>query len=282
MAKEKKGPRTNFHKEVYGQEEYQELLLEVGCQYKTRGLLLVAWELAQKHWLEHKAVPFDKFPEALHVLLRHGFAKEETREDGRFIYVSGSSEHCKFLEKQSANGTKGGRSKSPKKLANLRQYAKNPEAKPKPDRSQKNPTEVSTSISVSTSELVPKTSSSGEVAAPPAPSDLVPKGKNAVALWLEAYHRKYRVRYPDMGKDHGTLTALEKRYSGPELEILFACYLAIKDPLYEKQSHPLSLFFRDLPKISLAAQTGVDPTNGPEPDWQRKIREDEERKRRGA
>lgn len=280
--------RTNFCKEVYGEGNYQDLLLEVGCQYKTRGMLLVAWELAQKYWLEHKAVPEAKWPLVLEVLLRHGFAREETRENGRFIYVAGSAEHCSFLEKLKVSGRKGGLSKSKKKTRTLRQYAENSEASPKhspkPHRSAPKQNVPSYSYSISNSIKIPKTSSSGESLPAIALLDggkVSRSGKNAVALWMEAYHRRYQCRYPALGKDHGTLINLEKTYSGEQLEILFACYLAIKEPLYESQKHPLSLFFRDLPKISVAAQTGVDPLAENEPEWKKEARE-AERKANGS
>lgn len=269
--------RTNFHAEVYKEQSYQDLLLEVGCQYKTRGMLLVAWELAQKFWISHKAVPLEKWPTNLEPLLRHGFAKEETRENGRVIYVAGSADHCAFLEKQAKNGAKGGRSKSSKKLANLKQNQKNDEnseAKPKPNRSQKNPTEVSISNSGSNS-VIPNTTYSGDSL----PAIASKPGKNSVALWMEAYHRKYGVRYALYPKkDTGMLVNLEKNYSGQQLEVLFAAYLAMKDALFESQKHPLSLFFRDLPKISMAAQTGVDPSVGEEPEWKKQAREEERKK----
>jgi hypothetical protein len=144
--------RINFETSVYSNPNYATLLLKVGCQYKTKGMLLTAWELAQKYWLEHKAIPVDKWPDDLNILIELKFASSEARDSGMFIYVSGSKEHCSFIEKQSKAGKIGGLSRSTKKLKTLRQYAENTEALPKPDRNLINPTEVSYSYSYSNSK----------------------------------------------------------------------------------------------------------------------------------
>jgi hypothetical protein len=269
--------RTNFHDEVYKDPNYATLMLEVGDVYRTKGLLVTAWELAQTYWLAHKGVPEEKWPNDLAVLEKHKFARRETRDSGVFVYVSGSKDHCAFLEKQSKAGKKGGQSRSPKKLVNLKQFRSQTEAtpkpRPKPNRNLGNPTEVSCSNSGSISNF-PIPSESG--VAPPANA----AGKNPVGLWMEAYKQKYGVRYELQKKDAGILTGFAAERTREKMVLLFACYLAIDDPFYSSQRHPLSLFFRDLPKISVAAQTGIDPSKPEEPEWKREARAKEEAKRR--
>lgn len=225
----------------------------VGGLMMADAVVIRLWRAAQEFWGSgKKPMPRGIFEALPHhgSIVEAGLASVEAD----LVYVRGTTEHQTWLAEKRAAAAAGG------KASAASRKKKTGSAQPKSPKqtrstSEANPKTLEPSGSDSGSGSLPIPTESGAVAAPPAP-----RGKNAVALWLEAYHRKYRVRYPDMGKDHGTLTKLEKRYSGPELEVLFACYLAIPDPLYEKQSHPLSLFFRDLPKISLAAQTGKDPT----------------------
>lgn len=244
--------RVNFEDSVYRNPYFAKLLLKVGNEYTAKGMLLTAWELAHIHWLAHKGIPLDKWPEDLQPLIEFKFARRDERSDGVYIYVSGSEAHCAFIEKQAVNGAKGGRSKSPAKVKNLKQNRSQTEATPKPNRSQKNPTEVSYSNSISNS-IIQFPSETGVVAALP------PDERNPVALWVKAYKEKYKVRYAFQKKDFGFLKNFGNQYGPDQCEVLFACYLAIKESFYENAKHPLSLFFRDLQKISVAAQTGVDP-----------------------
>lgn len=81
-----------------------------------------------------------------------------------------------------------------------------------------------------------------------------------IQAWCDAYSRKYGTKYDITRKDAGMLAGFAKDRSLDKASILFACYLAMELEFYAKEKHPLSLFFRDLPKITYAAQTGVDPT----------------------
>ncbi|XGC82018.1 hypothetical protein ACES2L_05910 [Bdellovibrio bacteriovorus] len=132
--------RINFESRVYRNPMYSKLIIHLACEYKAKGMLVTAWELAQDHWLAHRGVPADKWPSDLQPLIDFKFARIETRDSGQFIYVSGSKEECKFLEAKSAAGKKGGASKSPNKTKNLKQN----QAKPKQRR---NSTEASVNIS---------------------------------------------------------------------------------------------------------------------------------------
>ncbi len=91
------------------------------------------------------------------------------------------------------------------------------------------------------------------------PPAIEPVRANPVGLWIQAYKNKYGVRYEVQAKDGKILTTFAKSRTEDQVRTLFACYLAINDKLYSDSKHPLSLFFRDLQKISVAAATGVNP-----------------------
>jgi len=91
------------------------------------------------------------------------------------------------------------------------------------------------------------------------PSAIEPYRANPVGIWISAYKEKYGVRYEVQAKDGKILTTFAKSRTEDQIRTLFACYLAINEKLYSDSKHPLSLFFRDLQKISVAAFTGVNP-----------------------
>lgn len=92
------------------------------------------------------------------------------------------------------------------------------------------------------------------------PQAVEPYRANPVALWITAYKAKYGTRYEIQARDGKMLGGFGKTRTEEQVRVLFACYLAIDERLYSDSKHPLSLFFRDLQKISVAAATGVDPS----------------------
>lgn len=213
------------------------------------------WRAAQEFWGSGKQpMPLEVFETFEHYpsIVQAKLATIEN--DG--VYVRGTRDYHTWLAEKRSSAAAGGKKSAQRPRDAKGRLKKISKLDPSTDQAEAKMVQPSGSGSSSDSgsKKIPKTSSSGESL--PA----IAKGKNSVALWMEAYHRRYGCRYPALGKDTGTLVGLEKTYTGPQLEILFACYLAIKEPLYESQKHPLSLFFRDLPKISVAAQTGVDPS----------------------
>lgn len=248
--------RINFEKSIYLNPNFSRLLLATGCILKTKGMLVHAWELAHEHWLEFKSVPADKWLPEMDVLLETGFAR---RLDNGNIYVCGSEKHCKYLEERQAAGRKGGEKKA-EKHKNKQTIAKHSKSK------QSLANLPSVSISVSDSKYISNTTYSSDVLRTNAeePLNTLPKKTenkwNPVSDWASEYKKKYGVSYEVTKKDAGILFSFSKGKSQERVRTLFCCYLAIKDDLYEKQKHPLSLFFRDLSKISHAAQTGIDPS----------------------
>lgn len=255
----------------------------VGDSLLADAVVLRLWRAAQEFWGKGRLpMPLEVF-ESLEHHRSIVEAKLATIE-GDLVYVRGTNEHQTWLAEKRAAAAAGGKKSAESRRKKTGSAQPKSEAKPKHSRStaEANPKvlEPSGSYSGSGSDSlkIPKTSSSGASASLPAVVEgNLPdrRGKNAVALWMEAYHRRYGRRYPALGKDHGTLMGLEKNYPGDQLEIFFAAYLAMKDPLYVSQNHPLSLFFRDLPRIAGAAHTGVDPSVGEEPEWKKEARRKE-------
>ena len=255
--------RTNFEESVLGDPNYGDLLVKVGCQYKTKGLLITAWQLAQKHWLQYKGVPKNKWPAALDVLLEFKFATIETRDSEEFVYVTGSKEHCAFLETKVEAGRKGGLSRSPSKTKTLKQNRSRTEAEPKHNRSttEAKASETEASYSISNS-LINSPTENYEIAAlleqPPLP--VLTEAKGVVGMWCAAYKRRYGFNYDVSKQEAGQLTNFGKGRSTDRIQLLFACYFAISDKYYQKEKHPVWLFFKDRAKINAAAQTGKDPS----------------------
>lgn len=224
--------RVNFETDVYTHEQYPKLLIRIGCEYKTDGLLLSAFKLAQKYWLEHRGIPVDKWPQELQVLVEFKFARTETRVNGCFIYVLGSEERCKFLDSKSKAGQKGGKSKSPEKLKHLRQNTEAPNQDRNTTETPDNETEAKgnhteTSSSISSSISNSSSRNSGEPAAGKfdlAGGDVGPIPVFSTSPLLssilknvsKAYQRSWIEYWP--GKENKIRRSLEKAYvfySGP-------------------------------------------------------------------
>lgn len=238
----------------------------VGDSMLADAVMIRAWRSAQTYWGEGKRpMPLDVFETIPHSrsIVEAKFAIVEADK----VYVKGVAEHHSWLAEKRQAASAGGKKSAASRKKKYGTAQPDPPILSKQRRStpeaNSKTLEPSGSGSDSGSNKIPNTSYSGESL----PAIAEARGKNAVALWMEAYHRRYGTRYSALGKDHGTLVGLEKTYNREQIEILFAAYLAMKDPLYEKAHHPLSLFFRDLPKISNAAQTGKDPSAPAEIDY---------------
>lgn len=219
------------------------------------GSLVEFWRLAQEYYVRgQKVVPHDIFkafdiPEAI---VNAGFAI--VQEDG--VHACGAKEQFAWIAKRKQAGRRGGiasgRSRQTKaKTIPIDKPRSNRQANVKQDASKTNPLTLTHSLTLTQSPLI-----QGATALQSAPAHF----KNPVAIWCEEYTRTYGTLYEVMGRDGGMLKGFAKTRSEEKMRTLFSCYLAIKDPLYVAQRHPLSLFFRDLPKVVNASQTGVDPS----------------------
>lgn len=247
--------RINWEDSIYKHPMYPKLLLKVGCEYKTKGLLLSAFELAQVYWLKHKAVPSNKWPEDMNILIEFTFAEVQKRDDGVYLYVSGSKEHCGFLDSKSENGkkggAKGGRSKSPKKLQNLKQNRKRTESEPKAPESEPKDS-YSYSISISNSSSSTDSDSSTDSVNTP----LGQKTKSFIAGYCERFEFKYGSRPHIQGKDAGIAKRVAKDLSKEKLLFYLDAYFAMPDAGVVKAKHPLNLFELKMNEIVVFANTG--------------------------
>lgn len=234
---------------------YSKLMLKLGCEYKTKGMLLTAFELAQVYWLKHKAVPSSKWPEDMNILIEFTFAEIQKRDDGVYLYVSGSKEHCGFLESKSENGKKGGaiggRSKSPKKLQNLKQNRKRTEGEPKaPESEPKSSYSYSYSISNSFSSTDSDSNSDSVNASHEQ------KTKSFIAGYCERFKFKYRTNPEIQGKTAGLAKTIAKDLSAEKMDLYLDAFFAMPDAMLVKAKHPLSLFQLKLNEIVVFANTG--------------------------
>lgn len=115
---------SKFDKWVSENPNYENLLVEVGCKFKTKGLLITAWELGEKHWLKHKGIPLRQWPEGLSLLITYRYAIPETRDTETFIVIGGDPKLFSYIDQRSAAGKKGGAVKSKSKLRGLRQFSR--------------------------------------------------------------------------------------------------------------------------------------------------------------
>lgn len=241
------------------------LILAVGDAYRAKGMLLTAWELAQQYWLAHRGVPIDKWPDELNVLIETKFARTETRDSEVFVYVNGSKEACAFLEKQSAAGKVGGKSRSKKKLASLKQNQTS-ETKPKRNRNQNNPTEVSYSFSnsYSFSDSSTDSHSGSDLQSPPTASDQ-PRELSPVATFIVGYKArffaKYGAVYDWQDKDSGIAARVTKKLSNQKVNLYLDAFFSMPDTWLEKTKHPVGAFETKQTEIQVFAQTGTFTTN---------------------
>lgn len=241
------------------------LIRRLGGECAADSCAIHAWRLAQEFWKhEQGLVPKHLFDllEGAEDFVAVGLA--EVRES--FVYVRGSSAYLDWVRQQREQASMAGKksAESRRKKSGTAQpgasKAKNPRTTPERAsngrRTELNDAEPSDSVSYSVSkEIIPFATQTG-VALP----RQAPDGGETVALWVRAYQEKYRVRYAFQKRDFGMLKNFGAQHSHSDVATLFACYLAIDEPFYSNAKHPLSLFFRDLQKISVAAQTGIDPS----------------------
>lgn len=247
--------RINVEDSVWLDPRFKLLEKALGSRIMAIGSLVEFWRLAQEYWVRgEQFIPLSVFraydlPEAI---VECGFAL--LRDEA--IHACGAKEQFAWIVARKTAGRRGG-------LASGRSRQQKAQTIPidnkgsKRSRSLKQTPSKTNPLTLTltpTLTLAQEIQIQGAAALQPAPA------QNPVAIWIEEYQRKYGTKYPLLGKDTGTLTNFAKGKLPSTVRALFACYLAINEKLYREQKHPLSLFFRDLPKIASAAQTGVDPS----------------------
>lgn len=255
--------RINFEDRWWTSAHRKKLIKLAGSEEMADGIAAGWWRLAQEYWGKgRKPVPSSTFEllEAGPKLIEAKLARVEA--DG--VYATGAADAFEWLNEKREAGKKGGQKSAQRPRDAKGRLQKKPKQKPSEAQAEAKVLQTSSSSSSSfSSSIIPFSSKTGEVA------PLPPDDRNPIGLWFKAYKEKYGVRYALDKKDAGMLQKAGQTHGPDRLEVLFACYLAIKEPLYENAKHPLSLFFRDLQKISVAAQTGVDPSKNQAFDYSR-------------
>lgn len=112
--------RINIEDSLFKEDGFLSLIEKTGNRYMALGMVVSAFSLAQKHWLKHKSIPEAEWPSALNMLVETGLVINK----GNSFYVKGSEDAFAWLERNS----KGGKSKSEKKMSSLKK-ARNNKAK---------------------------------------------------------------------------------------------------------------------------------------------------------
>lgn len=272
--------RINIEEGWWTSPRRRKLVKLMGSEELADGIAVGFWRIAQEFWANGKQpIPLAQFEllEASSKLIEAGLAKIEA--DG--VHAYGAAESFEWVYQKRVAASKGGKKSAETRRAKGDAQPRKPRSKPEAESKQTPSTpqveskhfQPSSSSSYSSSLILPVSSKPGGAQVRPPDDD-----RNPVALWVKAYKEKYGVRYAFQKKDFGMLTEAGKTHGPDQLEVLFACYVAIDEKLYRDAKHPLSLFFRDLQKISVAAQTGVDPSQPEEPEWKRQVRAEEARR----
>lgn len=99
-------PRISIDDSLYRDIRFRKLCLRVGCDYKSVGMVVAAFTLAQEHFLTEsndRLIPFHEYPEDLQILCEMGIVVK--KEKG--YYVRGSEDHFSWLiQRQNAGKAK--------------------------------------------------------------------------------------------------------------------------------------------------------------------------------
>lgn len=108
--------RLNIEDSLYKDPDFLKLIAKTGNYYEALGLVVAAFSLAQKYWLEHKCIPEKHWHKDFEPLIDVGLA--ERPFGSRSVLVRGSEKQFAWIEQKS----KAGKKSSNNKLKNLKQY----------------------------------------------------------------------------------------------------------------------------------------------------------------
>jgi hypothetical protein len=257
--------RINLEDELFSKKRWMNLVIKMGSPEAALGALCFAWITAQKFWYPQlKRIPRNEWvKEGLREeIIECGFADENSEG----IYVSGSMEQFQWLFDAKDRGEKSAEARrnkigsaQPKRSRKpFETLSENHDNTPK--RSEPLTLPLTHNKELIPSVLSVDSSSPSLVEFKLGMLDFVPpKVNQVIAHWCELYKGKYRANYEVDKKTAGMLSHKCKQWSFEKFSTLFQCYLAIDEKFYAEQKHPLTLFFRDLQKINVAAQTGKNP-----------------------
>lgn len=236
--------RLNIEDSLFTDRRFQDLVAKTGNPDLALGIVVSAFLLAQKTWIEHGGIPIDRWPDSLNILLECKLASVS----GSLIYVTGSKEQFAWLEQKSNAGKKGGKSKSPKKLKTLAQNSKRgrseTETEPKREVNAPKPLTLSLSLSPtlstnSNSEVSfdEKNSSSAEVV------ELTPTQQ----VW-ESYENAYLLRWKQKPVRNAQVNSQIKKLVeklGMDAVEVARFYVNHNKKFYVENCHSVSFLLKD-------------------------------------
>lgn len=237
--------------QIYTDIRFQNLSDVIGSKTEAVGLLISLWRTAQSFWFKNELVPFHVWDcfEHKDLLLKFGYA--DKRNEG--VYIRGSKENFQwYFDKKPAFDARnklGGLSRSSTAIRD-----KKGRMMPASDQPDPAPIPISISIPISNKEIRKKEEGIGFPA----------KAVNT-ASFIGAYVNAYKKRYGTAPEINGFAAGTAKRIVR-DLGIQKACelvqvYLQVEDVWFKKMHYDLFTFEKSLNKISLALNTGQQPSD---------------------
>lgn len=237
--------RINIEDSIFKDARFYRLVAKLGSIDAALGSMVRAWMLAQKWYTSpSKKIPkpeWDKQDLPL-ALLDVCLAK---LEDG-MIYVCGSDEQFKWIEKRAAAGKKGGEAKA-------RNHSEKPLAKPR--KAKQTLASYSSSSSFSFSNSIKHSEAKASVETTPE-NEIGNEHSRSIAAFVSTWKNRYDSKYPLTGKDIGIIKSLVKSLGEKRLGEIIAAYFKMPDAWITSKRHDLATLNANLSKIAAFADTG--------------------------
>lgn len=255
--------RINIEDSLFTDERFLDLIVKAGNQHLAKGMVLSAFMLAQKTWIEFRGIPIDRWPEDLNLLIETKIASVS----GGLVSVIGSKEQFAWLDQKSQAGKKGGKSKSPKKLKNLAQNSKRDrnETETKPKREVNVPKPLTLSLSLTTNSFSNSNSNSNSFSEVPSepdepatqPAENGDKKLNSL-IW-ESFRSAYVLRYkaePVRNAKINSIVANLRKRLGEDAVAVVQFYVGSNNGFYLSKTHGLEFCLKDAESLHVQWQKG--------------------------
>lgn len=236
--------RINIEDSIYKDHRFVALMQKTGDYWKALGLLVGAWSLAQKHYLDEsndRLIPFKDWQRTcFEVLVEVGLA--EVREKG--IYIKGADSQFGWLVQRSNAGKSSAQSR---KSMNDRST----------DVQRKATVEQPLTLTL-TPTLTP-TLKNSNIKTPAVRKKLTPDQSELNSkIWQaysQAYHLRYKVEPTRNDRTNSQISSLRQRLGVDALEIV-KFYLRHNDKYYIQKLHPIGLCLHDAEALATQWKRG--------------------------
>lgn len=233
--------RINIEDSIYKDDRFINLILKLGNKHTALGMMVSAWTLAQKHYLNEtndRSIPLNEWEQSgLNLVLEVGLA--EKQKNG--VYVKGSEEQFKWLHQRAEAGRKSAKNRDKKlkskgKLENERSL----------NETERQPTDA-TPLSLTLSPTLPLSLSQSSF------SEKVPAEKNLAGtelnrrIWFsyrEAYMAKYGVEPARNATVNSQIKSLGQKLGEEAVEVV-KFYLKSNNSYYIRKSHDIAACLTD-------------------------------------